>query len=142
MKNKDKIKVELIKELKILQEEREKEVFKNITKRKQTEQAIQESESRFRELFNHMSSGVAVQEAKDNGKDFIIKDFNQAAEEIEKVKKEDIIGKSVLKVFPGVKDFSLFKVFQEVYKTGKPQHHPQYQVRRFLYGYGSWLEFL
>ena len=124
MKNKDKIKVELIKELKILQEEREKEVFKNITKRKQTEQAIKESESRFRELFNHMSSGVAVYEPKDNGKDFIIKDFNQAAEKIEKVKKEDIIGKSVLKVFPGVKDFSLFKVFQEVYKTGKPQHHP------------------
>ena len=87
MKNKDKIKVELIKELKILQEEREKEVFKNITKRKQTEQAIQESESRFRELFNHMSSGVAVYEPKDNGKDFIIKDFNQAAEKIEKVKR-------------------------------------------------------
>jgi len=76
MKNKDKIKVELIKELKILQEEREKEVFKNITKRKQTEQAIQESESRFRELFNHMSSGVEVYEPKDNDKDSIIKAFN------------------------------------------------------------------
>jgi len=124
MKNEDKTKVELIKELKILQEERGKGVFKNVTKRKQTEQVIQESESRFRELFNHMSSGVAVYEAKDNGKDFIIKDFNRAAEKIEKVKKEDIIGKSILKVFPGIKDFSLFKVFQEVYKTGKPQHYP------------------
>lgn len=71
-----------------------------------------------------MSSGVAVYEAKDNGKDFIIKDFNRAAEKIDKVNKEDIIGESVLKVFPGVKDFGLFKVFQEVYKTGKPQHHP------------------
>ena len=67
---------------------------------------------------------MAVYEAKNNGKDFIIKDFNRAAEKIEKVKKEDIIGKSVLKVFPGVKDLGLFKVFQEVYKTGKPQHHP------------------
>lgn len=124
MKDENKTKVELIKELKFLREEREKGVFKDITKLKQAEQVIRESESRFKELFNHMSSGVAVYEAKDNGKDFIIKDFNRAAEKIDKVNKEDIIGESVLKVFPGVKDFGLFKVFQEVYKTGKPQHHP------------------
>jgi len=50
----------------------------------------------------------------------------------------DIIGKSVLRVFPGVKDFGLFKVFQEVYKTGKPQHHPIsfYQDQRVT----SWRE--
>jgi PAS domain S-box-containing protein len=96
----------------------------DITERKLAEQAIQESENRFRELFDNISSGVAIYEAKNNGRDFIIKDFNRAVEKIEKVKKEDIIGKSVLKIFPGVKNFSLFKVFQEVYKTGKPQHHP------------------
>jgi len=96
----------------------------DITEQKQAEEVIQESENRFRELFDHMSSGVAVYEAKDNGKDFIIKNLNRAAEKMEKVKKEDIIGKSVLKAFPGVKDFGLFKVFQEVYKTGKLQHHP------------------
>jgi len=124
MKEENRKKVELIKELRFLREEREKGVFKDITKPKQTEQVIRESESRFRELFNHMSSGVVIYEAKDNGRDFIIKDFNRAAEKIEKVQKEDIIGKSVLKVFPGVKDFGLFKVFQEVYKTGKPQHYP------------------
>ncbi len=124
MKNEDKTKVELIKELKFLREEREKGAFKDITKSKQAEQAIQESESRFRELFDHISSGVAIYEAKDNGRDFIIKDFNRAAEKINNIKKQDIIGKSVLKVFPGVKDFDLFKIFQEAYKTGKPQHHP------------------
>jgi len=124
MKEENRKKVELIKELKFLREEREKGVFKDITKPKQTEQVIQESESRFRELFNHMSSGVVIYEAKNNGRDFIFKDFNKAAEKTDKVKKEDIIGKSVLKVFPGVKDFGLFKVFQEVYKTGRPQHQP------------------
>ena len=97
---------------------------RDITERKQAIKAIQENENRFRELFNRMSSGVAVYEAKDNGRDFIIKNFNRAAERIDKTKKEDIIGKSVLKVFPGVKDFDLFKVFQEVYNTGKPQQHP------------------
>jgi PAS domain S-box-containing protein/putative nucleotidyltransferase with HDIG domain len=99
-------------------------IFRDITERKQAKQVIQESEFRFRELFDNISSGVAIYEAKNNGRDFIIKDFNRAAEKIDKVNKEDIIGKSVLKVFPGVKDFGLFKVFQEVYKTGKPQHHP------------------
>jgi len=91
---------------------------------KQAEQAMLESEERYRELFNHMSSGVVIYEAKENGRDFIIKNINPAVEKIKKIKKEDILGKSVLKVFPGVKDFGLFKVFQEVWKTGKPQHYP------------------
>jgi len=124
MKDENKTKVELIKELKFLRAEQEKGVFKDITKLKKVEQAIQESENRLRELFNHMSSGGVIYETKDNGRDFIIKDFNRAGEKIDKVKKENIIGKSILKVFPGVKDFGLFKVFQEVYKTGKPQHYP------------------
>lgn len=100
------------------------EYYYDITKYKQAKQITKKSEKRFKELFNHMSSGVAIYEAKNNGGDFIFRSCNRAAEKIEKVKKEDIIGKSVLKVFPGVKDFGLFKVFQEVYKTGKPQHHP------------------
>jgi len=138
MKNKGKTKAELIKELEILQEKRKKGILKEIAKLKQTEQAIQESENRFRDLFKHISSGVAVYEAKDNGRDFIFKDFNKAAEKIDKVKKKDIIGKSILKIFPGVKDFGLFQVFQEVYQTGKPQHHPisQYQDQRIT----SWRE--
>ncbi|GAI42862.1 unnamed protein product, partial [marine sediment metagenome] len=123
MEDEDKTKAKLIKELKTLRKERGKGVLKDIAKLKQTEEVIQESENRFRELFNNMSSGVAVYEAKDNNKDFIIINFNQAAEKIEKVKKEDVIGESVLKTFPGVKDFGLFATFQEAYKTGKPQHH-------------------
>jgi PAS domain S-box-containing protein len=96
----------------------------DITERKQAEVKLQEREKRFRGLFNNTSNGVVIYEAKNNGQDFIIRDFNRAAEKIEKAKNEDIIGKSVLKVFPGVKDFGLLKVFQEVYKTGRPQHHP------------------
>ena len=121
IKNKGKTKAELLKELEILREEQEKGVFKDIAEDKQ---AAQENENRFRELFNRMSSGVIIYEAKGNGRDFIIKNINPAVEKIEKIKKEDILGKSVLKVFPAVKDFGLFKVFQEVWKTGKPQHHP------------------
>jgi len=122
-KDKEKIKKQLIAELaKLRQKIFELEEFKN--KIKQTEKTFVKNLERFKELFNYMNRGVVVYEAKDNGRDFIIKDFNRAAEKIEKVQKEDIIEKSVLEVFPGVKDFGLFKVFQQVYKTGKPQHHP------------------
>jgi PAS domain S-box-containing protein len=51
-------------------------------------------------------------------------DFNRAAEEVENIKKEELIGKSVTEVFPGVKEFGLFDVFRRVYKTGTPEHHP------------------
>jgi len=53
-------------------------------------------EAKFRVLFDNVSSGVAIYEARDDGKDFVFTDFNRAAEEIEQVKKEDLIGRSVL----------------------------------------------
>ncbi|MBW1782136.1 MAG: PAS domain S-box protein [Deltaproteobacteria bacterium] len=85
---------------------------------------LEASEIRYRELFNNMSSGVAIYEARNNGTDFIFKDFNRAGERIEKIKREDLIGKSVLKVFPGVREFGLFDVFRRVWETGKPEQHP------------------
>ena len=83
-----------------------------------------ESIRNFRQLFEHMNSCVAVYTASANGKDFIIRAFNRAAEKAENVNRKNIIGKSVLKVFPGVKKLGLFKVFQQVWKTGRPQRHP------------------
>jgi len=100
------------------------EIFRDITDRKRMEEEIKSNEARFRELFNNMSSGVAIYEAKDNGNDFIFKDFNRAGEQIEKIKKENLIDKSVLEIFPGVKEFGLFDAFKRVWKTGKPEHHP------------------
>jgi len=78
----------------------------------------------FKVLFDNVCSGVAIYEAIDDGEDFVFVDFNRAAEEIEHIKKENLIGKSVADVFPGVKQFGLFDVFQRVYRTGKPEHQP------------------
>ncbi len=95
-----------------------------ITERRKIESVLEESERRYRGLFNYMSSGVAVYEAVENGKDFVFKDFNQAGERIDKIKKEKLIGRRVTQVFPGVKEFGLVDVFKRVWKTGKPEHHP------------------
>jgi PAS domain S-box-containing protein len=91
---------------------------------KRVEDELELHEAKFRVLFDNVSSGVAIYQARDDGRDFVFTDFNRAAEEIEQVKKEELIGRSVLEVFPGVKDFGLFEVFQRVCRTGVPEHHP------------------
>ena len=65
-----------------------------------------------------MSSGVAVYEAVDGGADFLFRDFNPAAEKIERVRREDVLGRRVTEVFPGVKALGIFAVFQRVWRTG------------------------
>jgi len=85
---------------------------------------LEEYQAKFKVLFENVCSGVAIYEARNDGEDFIFVDFNPAAEQIEHIEKEKLIGKSVAEVFPGVKEFGLFEVFQRVYKTGIPEHHP------------------
>ncbi|MCD6305211.1 MAG: response regulator [Deltaproteobacteria bacterium] len=87
------------------------------------EKGLRESEEKFRDLFAHMNSGVAVYEPVNNGEDFICKDLNRAGEQMEKVARGEIIGKSVLEIFPYVKDSGLFDVIRRVWKTGRPESH-------------------
>jgi len=98
--------------------------FMDITDYKGLEKTPEDSEIRYRQLFQNMNSGVALYEATADGEDFIFKDFNRAAEKIDGVRKEDVIGKSVLKAFPGVKEFGLFDVLQRVCRSGKAEHFP------------------
>ncbi len=100
------------------------EMFSDITERKAAEKSLREGEERFRMMFENMSNAVAVYESVGEGDDFIFKDFNRAGEKIDCVKREDLIGKSVLDVFPGVVEFGLFDVFRRVWQTGAPEHHP------------------
>jgi PAS domain S-box-containing protein len=88
------------------------------------EEELKEYQAKFKVLFENVCSGVAIYEARNDGEDFIFVDFNPAAEQIEHITKEELIGKSVTEVFPGVRQFGLFEVFQRVYKTGVPEHHP------------------
>ena len=85
---------------------------------------FKEYQAKFKVLFENVCSGVAIYEARNDGEDFVFVDFNPAAEQIDHIKKEELIGKSVTEVFPGVKQFGLFEVFRRVYKTGTPEHHP------------------
>jgi diguanylate cyclase (GGDEF)-like protein/PAS domain S-box-containing protein len=100
-------------------------IAKDISERHEAEQALLANETRFRELFNNMSSGVAVYEAKNlEASDFVFVDFNRAAERIEKIRKDKVIGRSLLEVFPGAREFGLLAVLQRVWQTDKPEYHP------------------
>ncbi len=88
------------------------------------EEALKESEARYRGLFNYMRDGVAIYRARENGEDFEFVDANRAVEKIERTRREDLIGKSVLEAFPGVREFGLFDVLKRVWKTGKPERLP------------------
>lgn len=96
----------------------------DITERNFAIKALKESEARFKELFNNMSNGVVVFKAVNDGEDFIIIDFNRGAEKIEKIKKEEILGKSLRLVFPGFKEIGVFEKILHVYQTGKPEYLP------------------
>jgi signal transduction histidine kinase/ActR/RegA family two-component response regulator/HAMP domain-containing protein len=85
---------------------------------------LAESRDRFRDLFEHSSSGVAIYRPLNDGENFIFEDVNKALETIEQVKRDDIIGKKVTDIFPAVKEFGLLDVFRQVAKTGRSTRHP------------------
>ncbi len=107
---------------------------RKIEEHKRTEGALRESEARYKGIVEHTYNGVAVYRATDDQEDFLFVDFNRSGEKIEKVKREDVIGKGVLEVFPGIKEFGLLNVFQRVWRTGKPEHFPvsQYKDQRII----------
>src|SRR5664280_328248 len=107
-------------------------VHQDITARKKAEEALRESETRYRELFDNISSGVAIYEVTNNGNDFIFKDFNRAGERLDGDRKEDIIGKSIYQVRPSINEYGLIEVFKRVWATGISEHYPVkfYQDKR------------
>ncbi|THB77974.1 MAG: PAS domain S-box protein, partial [Desulfobacteraceae bacterium] len=97
---------------------------REITQRKQYEQHLQESEQRFRELFNNMWAGVAIYYTPDDGDHFYFKDLNQAGLKYGQKVLADVLDHEVREVFPGVESLGLFEIFRQVYYTGEPMRHP------------------
>ena len=100
------------------------EAARDLTDLVRTHKAMQKSEERFRGIFDNMTSGVAIYEAVDEGKDFVFVDFNPAEEWIEKISRSDVVGKRLTAVFPHVAELGFLDVLQRVWRTGEPEYCP------------------
>ncbi|MBU0545067.1 MAG: PAS domain S-box protein [Proteobacteria bacterium] len=100
------------------------ESFIDISDSKQAEEALRESEDRFRQLFDNMADGVAIYRAIDDGDDFIFVDINRKGQLSSAISRSDAIGKRITEAFPAVEKIGLLDVFRKVWLTGEAQHHP------------------
>ncbi|MCU0893610.1 MAG: ATP-binding protein [Rhodospirillales bacterium] len=85
---------------------------------------IRTSERRFRDLFDSMSSGVAVFRVTGQGQDFLFADLNPAGERIDQMSRGALMGRPVAEVLPGAEASGLLEVLRRVWLTGKAEHLP------------------
>lgn len=67
---------------------------------------------------------IAIYKVIDDGEDFEFVEFNKAAEKLEKMTKDKLIGKKVTDIFPGIGELGLLDTFKKVYKEGGYINHP------------------
>lgn len=97
----------------------------DITGRKRSEQALLESEEKYRSLFEHMQNGLALHEMvydeAGNPIDYKFLTVNKAFEEQTNLSEESIIGKRVSQVLPGIENdpFDWIGKYGQVVSTGE-----------------------
>ncbi|MBD3173579.1 MAG: PAS domain S-box protein [Armatimonadia bacterium] len=98
--------------------------FIDVTDLKRAEEQLREREERFRQVFDHMASGVAIYDVVGDGDDFVFADINPAGSGTGMLSRQQHIGRSVQEVYPGVAEFGLLDVMREVWRDGSPRYHP------------------
>ncbi len=99
----------------------------NIDEKKKIEEALMESEKKFRSLFENMINGYAYCKMLFNEKgapeDYVYLEVNDAFERITGLKRENVLGRKATQAIPGVKktNSELFEIYGRVAKTGKPE---------------------
>lgn len=85
---------------------------------------IGQQQTRYRQLFDNMTSCGVVYRAVDNGDDFIFLEVNHAAERTEKTDRDNLTGRRLTELFPGAADLGFLDVLRRVWRSGLPEHFP------------------
>jgi PAS domain S-box-containing protein len=82
-----------------------------------------QSDEKFRILFENLASGIAVYSSTD-GDHFICSGMNRTGEQMSGVRFQDIAGKEVREVFPGVVGMGRYELFRRVWASGTAESLP------------------
>lgn len=88
--------------------------------------AARENAMRYREMFEHMSNAVAVYTVIGSGEDFILKEWNPAAERLENIPLNRILGKSIRTIFKEAESTGFLQALQRVSQTGRSEQSTFY----------------
>ncbi len=93
------------------------------------EDSIRNSEQKYKSLFDNLDQGMALHDIILNPSGEVINyrfvEANESFEELTGLKREDIIGKTVLEVMPGTEQ-DWIKKYGQVVATGKPMRYENY----------------
>ena len=100
-------------------------VIRDITRRKRDEEALQQSEHRYRSLFKHMLDGFAycrmLFDDRSRPIDFVYLEVNDAFARLTGL--EHVVGRKVTEVIPGIREAhpELFEIYGRVASTGRSE---------------------
>ena len=100
-------------------------LYNDITERKKAEEALRQSQERYRELTESISDVFFAMD-----KDFRYTYWNKASEKLTGISAKDAIGKSLTEVFPDVKGTKIEQLYKEALRTQQPQSYlNKYQLK-------------
>ncbi len=100
----------------------------DITKRKQYEQSLRQSEERYRNITNHSPLGMHLYELQPDGK-LVFQAANPAADRILKVDHRQFIGKTIQEAFPPLIKTEIPERYRLAAQDGTPWHTEQVEYQ-------------
>jgi len=102
-------------------------VMRDISKRKQTLQAISDAQLRFQNLFEHIPVGLHIYRL-DSQERLVLRDFNPAAVNSLRIAHEELIGKSIEHVVPFLVDSELMERLKRIARDGGGWREEEFSV--------------